>query len=55
MLIEITLFFVLTSDNVVPEIYAKNAGTMGKIHGAKKEPIPAKNAIIIEISATPLV
>ena len=55
LLIEITLFFVLTSDNVVPEIYAKNAGTMGKIHGAKKEPIPAKNAIIIEISATPLV
>ena len=46
-----TLSFVLISDSVVPEIYARNAGTMGKIHGAKNEPIPAKNAITIEISA----
>ena len=48
---DMTLSLVLISDNVVPEIYAKNAGTMGKIHGAKNEPIPAKNAITIEISA----
>ena len=50
LLMEITLFFVFTSDSVVPEIYAKNAGTIGNIHGAKNDPIPAKNAIIIEIS-----
>ena len=55
LLIEITLSFVLTSDNVVPEIYAKNAGTMGIIHGAKNDPIPAKNAISIETSTTLLV
>ena len=48
---EMILFFVLISDNVVPEIYAKNAGTIGKIQGAKKEPIPAKNAITSEISS----
>jgi hypothetical protein len=54
LLMEITLFFVLISDNVVPEIYAKNAGTIGKIQGAKKEPIPAKNAITSEISAIAL-
>ena len=51
LLIDMTLSFVLISDSVVPEIYARNAGTMGKIHGAKNEPIPAKNAITIEISA----
>ena len=51
---EMTLFFVLISDNVVPEIYAKNAGTIGKIQGAKKEPIHAKNAITSEISAIAL-
>ena len=51
LLIESMLFFVLISDKVVPEIYAKNAGTIGKIHGAKNEPIPAKNAIMIGISA----
>ena len=45
------LFFILISDNVVPEIYAKNAGIIGKIHGAKNDPIPAKNAIMIETSA----
>ena len=45
------LFFALISDKVVPEIYAKNAGIIGKIHGAKNEPIPAKNAIMIETSA----
>ena len=52
LFIEITPSFVLTSDNVVPEIYAKNAGTIGSIHGAKNEPIPAKNAIAIETSTT---
>ena len=51
LLIESMLFLVLISDNVVPEIYAKNAGTIGIIHGAKNEPIPAKKAIMIETSA----
>ena len=51
---EMTLFFVLISDNVVPEIYANYAGTKGKIQGAKNEPIPAKYAIISEISAITL-
>ncbi len=50
LLIASMLFLVLISDNVVPEIYARNAGTIGKIHGAKNEPIPAKNAIMIETS-----
>ena len=52
LFIESTVPFVLTSDSVVPEIYAKNAGTIGSIHGAKNEPIPAKNAITIETSPT---
>tara|TARA_B100001142_G_scaffold41370_1_gene36968 strand:+ start:315 stop:638 length:324 start_codon:yes stop_codon:yes gene_type:complete len=52
LFMEITLFLVLASDNVVPEIYAKNAGTIGSMHGAKNEPIPAKNAITIETSPT---
>ncbi len=52
LFMEITLFFVLASDSVVPEIYAKNAGTIGSMHGAKNEPIPAKNAITIETSPT---
>ena len=53
LFMEIMLFFDLISDNVVPEIYAKNAGIMCKMHGAKNEPIPAKNAITIEISDIP--
>tara|TARA_B100000029_G_scaffold216453_1_gene214243 strand:- start:640 stop:1059 length:420 start_codon:yes stop_codon:yes gene_type:complete len=51
LLTESMFFSVLTSDKVVPEIYAKNAGTIGNIHGAKNEPIPAKNAIMIGTSA----
>lgn len=43
------------SEIVVPEMYAKNAGTIGSIHGAKNEPIPAKNAITIETSVTLLI
>ena len=44
------LFFslFLISFNVVPEIYAKNAGIIGKIHGAINDPSPAENAINIE-------
>ena len=38
-------FFI--SDNVVPEIYAKNAGIIGKIHGAINEANPASRATII--------
>ena len=52
---EITLSLVFASDSVVPEIYAKNAGTIGNIQGAKNEPIPAKNAIAIETSATQMI
>ncbi len=50
LFIEIIEFFRLTSDNVVPEIYAKNAGTIGNIQGAKNDPIPARNEMIIETS-----
>ena len=35
---------------VVPEIYAKNAGTIGKMHGAKNDPKPAMKAIKIVTS-----
>ena len=47
------LFFWLCfiSFNVVPEIYAKKAGIIGKIHGAIKDPNPAENAINIVGSA----
>ena len=38
------------SESVVPEIYAKNAGIIGSIHGAKNDPIPAKTATKIVIS-----
>ena len=35
---------------VVPEIYARNAGIIGKIHGATKDPRPANAAIAIVTS-----
>ena len=38
------------SESVVPEIYAKNAGIIGSIHGAKNDPMPAKTATKIVIS-----
>ena len=38
------------SEIVVPEIYAKNAGTIGKIHGAKNDPSPAIKATKIVTS-----
>ena len=51
MLILLILKFVfwslLISVNVVPEIYAKKAGIMGKIHGAINDANPAENAISI--------
>ena len=40
-------FLELSSVTVVPEIYARKAGIIGKIHGATKEPRPASNAIPI--------
>ena len=43
--------FWFKSRRVVPEIYAKKAGIIGKIHGATNEPIPAKTATAIETSA----
>jgi len=38
------------SEIVVPDMYAKNAGIIGSIHGAKNEPIPAKSATKTVIS-----
>ena len=43
--------FFCRSVIVVPEIYAKNAGITGKIHGAKNEPNPATAAIPMVMSA----
>ena len=45
------LIFDLSSETVVPEIYAKNAGIIGKIHGATNEPSPASAATAKVISA----
>jgi hypothetical protein len=39
------------SEIVIPEIYAKNAGMIGSMHGAKNELIPAIIARKIVISA----
>jgi hypothetical protein len=39
------------SEIVIPEIYAKNAGMIGSMHGAKNELIPAIIARKILISA----
>ena len=44
-------FFI--SYNVVPEIYAKNAGIIGKMHGAINEANPASRATIIVGSVMP--
>ena len=44
------LSILVKSDIVIPEMYAKNAGIMGSIHGAKNDPIPAKTATKIVIS-----
>ena len=40
----VPLFFC-SSVKVVPEIYARNAGIIGKIHGARKDPSPAMAAM----------
>ena len=48
-----TVFVVsdfVKSEIVVPEIYAKKAGIIGNMHGAKNELIPAKTATKIVIS-----
>ena len=42
------------SEIVIPEIYAKNAGIIGSIHGAKNELIPAIIARIMSVSYTHL-
>ena len=42
---------LLNSLKVDPEIYAKNAGIIGKIQGATNEPNPAKIATTRVISA----
>ena len=44
--------FWFNSESVVPEIYARNAGIIGKIHGATKDPNPARTATASVISAT---
>lgn len=43
---------LLMSASVVPDMYAKNAGIMGKMHGAQNEPNPAKAATASVTSAT---
>lgn len=52
LLIEIVFvpFFWLRSERVVPEIYAKNAGIIGKMHGATNDPSPASAATAIVTS-----
>ena len=47
--------FLCSSDMVVPEIYARNAGITGSMHGARKDPSPARAATAIVISDTQLV
>jgi hypothetical protein len=44
-------FLEPNSVTVVPDMYAKNAGIIGKIHGATNEPKPASNATKIVGSA----
>ncbi len=44
--------FWFNSLSVAPEIYAKNAGIIGKMHGATNEPNPANTATARVISAT---
>jgi len=53
LLIEIVLapFLPFNSAIVVPEMYAKNAGTIGSMHGATNEARPASAAIARVISA----
>ena len=48
---KLLFWLCLISFNVVPEIYAKKAGIIGKIHGAINDPRPAVNAISIVGSA----
>lgn len=43
-------FLELNSVKVVPDMYARNAGIIGKIHGATKEPRPASSANSMVIS-----
>ncbi len=40
----------LSSVTVVPEMYARNAGIMGKMHGATNDPSPASTATARVIS-----
>ena len=53
LFIEIVCVFVdfVKSEIVIPEIYAKNAGMIGSIHGAKNELTPASIARKMLISA----
>lgn len=47
--------FVPISANVVPDMYAKKAGIIGKMHGATNDPNPANNATSIVGSDIPLI
>ena len=52
LLIDSTVpFLEPNSVTVVPEIYARNAGIIGKMHGATKEPSPASMATKMVSSA----
>ncbi len=55
VLLIITVFdplFWFNSESVVPEMYARNAGIMGKIHGATNDANPASTATHRVISIT---
>jgi len=43
--------FWFNSVSVVPEIYARNAGIIGRMHGATNDPSPASAATARVISA----
>ena len=46
-----TVALSLNPDMVVPDMYARNAGITGRIHGATNEARPAATATIMLISA----
>jgi len=51
LIVRVEPVFELSSDNVVPEIYARKAGIMGRMQGATNDPTPANSAINIVTSA----
>ena len=54
LMCNIVPFLELNSVRVVPDMYARNAGIIGNIHGATKEPRPASSATNIVTSVISL-